>query len=727
MKLLIVESPGKVKKIQSFLDSSWKVMASVGHVRDLPKKDMGVEPPNFVPSYLPTTRGREVLVKLKAAVKNASEVYLATDPDREGEAIAWHLEDALNLKNVKRIRYAEITAQAVKDAIANPQMIDRNMVAAQEGRRVLDRLVGYMVSPALSKQTGGRLSAGRVQSPAVRLVVERERAIKDFKVTVHYGVELIFEAMEHVSKGWKASWLPKLGGWLDDEEEYLLDKSIAEQVAAVRDVVVTSCEESEKKAAPPAPFITSTLQQAASAALKMSPKQTMAIAQKLYEDGHITYMRTDSPNLSNEAIAEIRSWAATQDYPLPAKPRVWKGKEGAQEAHEAIRPTHFEVEIAGETEDERKLYQMIRLRAIASQLEEAVFLVRILRLEAVINSKTAYFEARGRVLKVAGWKALVAEDQTSEDDKEEENQIPLLEKQRHLVAQDSQLLTKKTKPPKRYTEAALIKALEAKDIGRPATYASILDNITSRGYLAFDKRFLVPTEIGEKVVDSLTGHFFFLDYLYTREMEAALDDIASGKKKYLDVVSEGHERLSKEIDIFVDETSPKCPECGKSLRHMKRADKGEKKGFNFWSCSGYPDCRVTFTDANNAPGERLDNKPKPEKSGFSCPECEQPLIRRQGTSKAGKAYDFFACSGYPKCRKTFGVLDDNSPDFTGQLRPKAEKSDFSCPECGEALIRRKGVSKKTGKEYDFFACSGYPRCKESFNVKEGRPDFDRKG
>ncbi len=663
MKLLIVESPGKVKKIQSFLGSSWKVMASVGHVRDLPKKDIGVQPPDFVPDYLPTTRGKDVLARLKAAASDATEIYLATDPDREGEAIAWHIEDVLGLKNVKRIRYAEITAQAVKDAIAAPQTIDRNMVAAQEGRRVLDRLVGYMVSPVLSQQTGGRLSAGRVQSPAVRLVVERERAIKNFKVTVHYGVDLIFEAMEHVTKGWRASWQPKLGGWLDDGAEYLLDKGIADKVAAVRDVIVTSCVESEKKTAPPAPFITSTLQQAASAALKMSPKQTMAVAQKLYEDGHITYMRTDSPNLSDEAIAEIRSWAATNDYLLPAKPRGWKSREGAQEAHEAIRPTHFEVEIAGETEEERKLYEMIRLRAIASQLEDAVFLVRVLQLEAAIDSKIAYFEARGRVLKVAGWKALVAEDQTSEDDREEENQIPLLEEQRHLVAQDSELLTKKTKPPKRYTEAALIKALEAKDIGRPATYASILDNITSRGYLTFDKRFLVPTEIGEKVVDSLTGHFFFLDYLYTREMEAALDDIATGKKKYLDVVSEGYQKLIKEIDVFVDETSPKCPECGKALRHMKRADNGEKKGFDFWSCSGYPDCQVTFTDVNNAPGERQDNKPKPEESDFACPECGRPLVRRRGVSKkTGKEYDFFACSGYPKCKKSFNVTE-GVPDF----------------------------------------------------------------
>ncbi len=710
MKLLIVESPGKVKKIQSFLDGSWKVMASVGHVRDLPEKEIGALAPDFVPHYVPTDRGKGVLLKLKSAIQNATEIYLATDPDREGEAIAWHLEDALQLKDAKRITYSEITAKAVKDAIASPSKIDRNLVSAQEGRRVLDRFVGYMVSPVLCQQTGERLSAGRVQSPAVRLVVERERAIKDFKVTVHYGVDLIFEQMEHVTDGWKASWLPKKGDWIK-EGEYLLDKVVAEKVAAVRNVVVTGCNESEKTAAPPAPFITSTLQQAASATLKISPKQTMALAQRLYEDGHITYMRTDSPNLSDEAIAEIRSWAGENDYPLPAKPRIWKSKAGAQEAHEAIRPTHIEIETAGETEDEKKLYQLIRLRAIASQLEDAVFSLRDIQLEADVEGKIAYFEAKGRALKIPGWKALVVADQTNEEEVEVDNLIPAAEPQSILTVQNSQLLTKKTKPPKRYTEAALIKDLERKGIGRPSTYAAILDNIIGRNYLKLEKRFLVPTGKGEKIVDSLTEHFFFLDYPYTKELEEALDDIASGQKKYLDVVSREHKRLENEIEKFIDATSPRCPECGKALRRIKNI----KKQYDFWSCSDYPDCPATFRNENNAPGERTDNKPAPEASGFVCPECGKSLIRRKGTSKKGKPYDFFACSGYPACQQNFNVLTDETPDFTAKK--------YSCPDCGKNLIRRKGTSKK-GKPYDFWACSGYPNCTKTFNLLDDEsPNF----
>ena len=276
MKLFIVESPGKIKKIQGFLGPTWKVMASVGHVRDLPEHNIGVEPPQFTPKYEPTERGKEVLAKLKAAAKEAEEVYLATDLDHEGEAIAWHIEDAMKLKGAKRVTYGEIAEAAVKSALGKTRSIDKNLVAAQEGRHVFDRLVGYLVSPKLSQQSGQKLSAGRVQSPVVRLVVERERAIKNFKVTVHYGVDLSFETIEHITDGWKASWLLKQG-WLADGEEYLLDRSIAGKVAAIKEVTVTDFAESESKLASPAPFITSTLQQAASAALKFSPKQDHGI------------------------------------------------------------------------------------------------------------------------------------------------------------------------------------------------------------------------------------------------------------------------------------------------------------------------------------------------------------------------------------------------------------------------------------------------------------------
>ncbi len=296
-KLLILESPGKVKKVQEILGPGWKVAASVGHVRDLPVKEMGVAAPDFKPQYIPTDRGKEVLSRLAGMVKNAEAVYLATDPDREGEAIAWHLQDALKLKDARRVTYAEITEKAIKAALDAPRSIDMALVAAQEGRRVLDRFCGYMVSGPLSNVAGQKISAGRVQSPAVRLVVEREREIQDFRSTTHYGVELTFENVDNITDGWKAVWQAK--PWLSDGQEYLLDKTLADKAAALRSLDVLDCKESESRSAPPAPFTTSSLQQAASNALKFTPKQTMQLAQKLYEGGHITYMRVRIPPTSH--------------------------------------------------------------------------------------------------------------------------------------------------------------------------------------------------------------------------------------------------------------------------------------------------------------------------------------------------------------------------------------------------------------------------------------------
>ncbi len=662
MKLFIVESPGKVKKIQGFLGSTFRVMASVGHVRDLPEKKMGVEPPAFVPEYVATERGKEVLVKLQAAAQNAESVYLATDPDREGEAIAWHIAQALHLDSPRRVTYTEITAGAVRQAVEHPRTIDDNLVSAQEGRRVLDRLVGYMVSPVLSGQNGMKLSAGRVQSPAVRLVVERERAIQAFNVTVHYGVDLSFAVLKNIEPGWKASWLP--------EEKYNLDQALAGRVATIRALTVVDCQETESISAPPPPFVTSTLQQAASSTLKLNPKRTMELAQKLYEQGHITYMRTDSPNLSAEAIAAIRSWAGQHDFPLPPTTRTWKSKAGAQEAHEAIRPTHIEQEEAGATADEKALYQLIRLRTIASQLEDAVYDVRTLTMEGEVDGGKRQFEARGRQLVRQGWKALVATDQTEDTEKEKdaENQVPHFDIGARVTAQDGQVVTRKTKPPARYTEASLIRELEKQGIGRPSTYAAILDNIiTYRKYLRIEKRQLFPTDLGIKTIDALSGHFGFLEYDFTSALEDDLDQIAAGAKQYLPIVTAAFDRLQGEMAVYIDETSPKCPECGKPLRHMHRPESRVKKGYNFWACTGYPECRVTFADAGGALGERQDNKPAPVTSEYKCPECGQPLIRRTGTSKkTGKQYDFYGCSGFRNgCQATFPVNKEGAPEYAG--------------------------------------------------------------
>mgnify|MGYP000062002627 FL=1 len=594
-KLLILESPGKVKKVQEFLGSGWKVAASVGHVRDLPVKEMGVAAPDFKPKYIPTDRGKDILSRLAGLVKNAESVYLATDPDREGEAIAWHLQDALKLKDAKRVTYAEITEKAIKAALDVPRSIDMALVAAQEGRRVLDRFCGYMVSGPLSNAAGEKLSAGRVQSPAVRLVVEREREIQDFRSTTHYGAELTFENVDNITDGWKAVWQVK--PWIEDGQEYLLDKALAEKAAALRSLEVIDCKESESRSAPPAPFTTSSLQQAASNALKFTPKQTMQLAQKLYEGGHITYMRTDSPNLSQEAVDAIRAFCEGQGWPLVEKPRSWKSKEGAQEAHEAIRPTHIEVEEAGETADEKALYRLIRLRSLASQLEDAVYAVRVLQLAADLDGKQALFEAKGRTLLSQGWKVLTAEDaaiEDSGDSAELENPVPAMKSGTSPTALSGTVLTKKTKPAARFTEASLIRELEKRGIGRPSTYAAILDTIMSRGYVKTEKRLLVPTPLGVMVVDGLRGNFSFVEYEFTRTMEQALDDIAAGKADYRSVISEAHARLEQELQAFAQATGKVCEKCGKPMVHrVKKPGKDGKGGYDFWGCTGWPECKET--------------------------------------------------------------------------------------------------------------------------------------
>ena len=596
-KLLILESPGKVKKVQEILGPGWKVAASVGHVRDLPVKEMGVAAPDFKPQYLPTDRGKDVLSRLAGMVKNAEEVFLATDPDREGEAIAWHLQDALKLKNAKRVTYAEITESAIRAALSAPRSIDMALVAAQEGRRVLDRFCGYLVSGPLSNTAGEKLSAGRVQSPAVRLVVEREKEIKAFSSTTHYGAELTFENVDNITDGWKAALLVK--PWIEEGQEYLLDKSLAEKTAALRTLDVLDCAESESRAAPPAPFTTSTLQQAASSSLKFTPKQTMQLAQRLYEQGAITYMRTDSPNLSQEAVHAIRAYCEAKGWPLVETPRTWKSKEGAQEAHEAIRPTHIEIEEAGETADEKALYRLIRLCSLACQLEDAVYAVRTLRLGADMDGKQALFEAKGRTLLSQGWKVLADQENgtdegSEEGEKEPSNPVPIMKPGTKATARTGTVTTKKTKPAARFTEASLIRELEKRGIGRPSTYAAIIDTISRRKYVTTEKRFLVPTSLGEKIVSGLCGHFSFIEYEFTRNMEQSLDDIAEGKVEYRAVIASAHNQLSREVQEFAKATGKVCEKCGKPMVHrVKKPGKDGKGGYDFWGCSGWPECKET--------------------------------------------------------------------------------------------------------------------------------------
>ena len=660
MKLMIIESPGKIPKLKAILGDGWQIAASVGHVRDLPKKAMGVEPPDFKPQYELIERGVAVIAKLKALAKQADAVYLATDPDREGESISWHLQQCLRLDNPLRVTFNEITPTAVKAALNNPRTIDVKRVAAQEARRVLDRLVGYMVSPELSRQTGERLSAGRVQSPAVFLVVERERQIQSFKVTNHFGVQLFFACAKNQSEPardsaqseYSAEWLTK-PKFVTADPPYFMDRAFAMAVAEVKTVVVLSFGQTEATRSPPAPFTTSTLQQAASVTLGLDPKTTMESAQKLYEQGHITYHRTDNPNVSDESLADIYAVAVKMGLDMAERPRKFKAPEGAQEGHPAITPTHWEIVEVGETAGQRALYAMIRLRAIACQLADARYAVRAARFESAVEKMagmTVEFEAKGRTLVDGGWLNLLDGDQADESKSDEPaNPIPDLAPGQTLSVAHGTLLEKKTQPPSRYTQASLIRKLESEGVGRPSTYAAILDNIIGRAYVKTQKKALVPTETGCLVSDSLAGNFKFIELGYTRQVEQDLDRIASGEAGYKATIQTVHANLTRDIAALNLSVAPKhpCPACGKPLHRMKGKD-----GY-FWGCTAYPECKATLPDDEGEPGTA--KKPM-ELSSFLCKTCNRPLIHKIKAGQGG--YDFWGCSGFKEgCKQSYKNLN----------------------------------------------------------------------
>jgi DNA topoisomerase-1 len=602
MNLMIVESPNKVKKIKAILGNGWDVAASVGHVRDLPQKGLEcVAPPDYKLGYEFSERGKGVIEGLKPRASRAEVVFLATDPDREGEAIAWHLKETLGLRSYQRVTFDAITETVIKKALTQPRQLDMNLVHAQEARRGTDRLVGYQVSPVLSRQTGiAGLSAGRVQTPAVRLVVDRQREIENFKVTKHFGAEAIFEDGK-----WKAQWdtTPFLSG----DSKYLFDTALANQAATCKDFRVTEAATKPATQAPPAPFTTATLLQAASVTLNFKPDQTAAVAQKLFEQGLITYHRTDSQNFSAEALAEIRSHASESNWPIPSKPRTWKSKDGAQEAHEAIRPTHLQEREAGEDDDQKRLYALIWTRAVASQLADAEYSVNTLSLEAQQGDKTFVFKATGRTLTAPGWRVLTAtdaaedaEEQTAEKEAqgEDNGKVPALKVGTAVSSTSTRVLNKQTKPPNGYTQASLIKKLESEGIGRPSTYPTILKNIITRGYLNDAKKILVATDIAKLLIDSLTGRFAFVEYAYTRSLEQQLDDIATGKTGYHSVVSALDNTLRYEIGQLHIEAQP-------ALAAQRAAGGGEGAG-----------------------------------SGIPCPKCKKGQLRKL----SGK--DFFGCTQY---------------------------------------------------------------------------------
>ncbi len=619
---MIVESPNKVRKIREILGAGWDVAASVGHIRDLPVKDLGIEMPGYRPQYELSDRGADVVKGLRARAAKAESVYLATDPDREGEAIAWHVAEVLKLKKPHRVSFDAITPEVIRRAIAAPRVVDTHLVHAQEARRVLDRLVGYQVSPVLSRQAARRgLSAGRVQSPAVRLAVEREREIEAFREVRHFGAELSF-----AGGSWRAQWetAPFLkaspGKASPETEKYILDEALAARAAACRDCIVLASANRLVKQPPPPPFTTSTLLQAASVQLRWKPDVTAQVAQRLFEAGLITYHRTDSQNFSAEALKEVRGYAGGRGLPLPERARSWRARGNAQEAHEAIRPTHFATTEAGDDPTQRQLYRLIWLRAVASQLADAEWSVNTTRLSARNGEETFTFKAEGRVLAAPGWKTLTAKDDAEEDDErgETSGKVPVLPVGAAVRAESGRVLHKKTEPPLRYTQATLIKKLESIGIGRPSTYPAILKNVQTRGYLEDSAKYLRPTELGSLVVDALLKRFSFVEYEFTRALEQELDDIAEGKREYLAVVSAADERLQQELAALG--AAPRSP----------AVSTGAFRASDRWATA-----RPAAAPSAPAPASRAAERARSKPAAAD--ESTRPRLRKPRNAKSGVA------------------------------------------------------------------------------------------
>ncbi|MEN9912956.1 MAG: type topoisomerase [Candidatus Parcubacteria bacterium] len=594
MKLVIVESPSKSKTITKYLGDGFVVRASVGHVRDLPKSSTKAIdiPGGFVPHYEVVAKKEDVIADIAAQAKKADEIILASDPDREGEAIAWHVAEVLRdrlgksvNKKLKRITFHEITKEAILDALAHPREIDENLKEAQEARRVLDRIVGYDLSGIIWKKVRYGLSAGRVQSPALRIIVEREREIKAFIPETYWAIAGQWKTPKGETLSLICSKEPR--------EKKEVDEILAK--AKKESWKIVDVEESEQKRSPRAPFITSTLQQAASSRLGFSPSRTMGIAQKLYESGAITYMRTDSTNLGQQALDQIGFIVKKEYGEKYLSFRKYNAKsKNAQEAHEAIRPTHFDKQNAGHNDEQKRLYRLIWQRAVASQMADAQ-LARTKIIANIESDEIPDFEATGSRVIFDGW--LKADPESNG----EEVTLPACarEEKLNLISIESQ--EKQTLPPPRYTEAGLIKELEKRGIGRPSTYASICKTIEDRGYVEKEGRSLKPTDTGEVVSSFLEEYFStYISDTFTAEMEDKLDGIANGTHKYLTTLKEFYgpfhkdvkskEKVAKATNLGAADAKFKCPKCGASPMEIKLGRNGK-----FISCSRYPDCEGALT------------------------------------------------------------------------------------------------------------------------------------
>ncbi|WLT40227.1 type I DNA topoisomerase (plasmid) [Synechocystis sp. B12] len=649
MKLLIIESPNKREKLEHILGDGYQVRASFGHVRDLPADSLGVAVPSYAPTYVVPEKSAKHIDALRRAAASATSVLLATDPDREGEAIAWHIADELKLPNARRVTFNEITEAAVRAAVAAPRALDMHLVHAQEARRILDRLVGYEVSPAISERAGDRLSAGRVQSPAVKLLVDRERAIRTFTPTTHYGARLRFDGP---AGPWTAEWDPGLS----PDTPYLLDPTRAEAAAAARTVLVDAIEDTTARRAPPAPFSTSTLQQAAHTALKLKPAQTMELAQKLFEAGLITYMRTDSPNLSAYAIEAISAYAQANNLPAAPTPRTWKAKALAQEGHEAIRPTDVAQRVIDhENPKAAALYALIWRRAVASQLADAEYAVRTATLRATAPGvEQLVYHAKGRTLTAPGWLSLTRDDPTEDEANSDDaaNPVPALSQGQGLHPAGGDLLTKTTKAAKRYTQATLVRALEHHGIGRPSTYASILTNIEARGYCEEDaKGNLSATPRGEQLVDLLTqASFGFVELDYTATLEDSLDQVAAGELGHVQVIALAHARLRSELNALPPPAVHACPKCEAPMRR-RSGSKGA-----FWGCSAYPTCKHTAPDVAGAPGATgapVPNTPEQPRTYLQVPYDDREKAKTSGARWDGERKAWFVLGAVPAALKKY--------------------------------------------------------------------------
>ncbi len=685
--LVIVESPAKCKTIEKFLGSDYELAASYGHVRDLPQKKIGVDiAHNFEPTYQAMPDKKKVLKDLKDKSKKAEIVYVATDPDREGEAIAWHIIEGIQIpeEKVKRIVFNEITKTAVQNAIQHSRLLDIDLVNAQQARRILDRLIGYKLSPVLAKKIRKGLSAGRVQSVAVKIICDRERAITAFIPEEYWNIDVTFSKEDNQKQTFRAR---LVGDGEEDSKKTVSNEADALNIKSHLEKAryeIKKIKKSQARRNPAAPFITSTLQQEASRKLGWTAKKTMMVAQQLYEGvtlngestGLITYMRTDSIRVSDEAKKAASDYIKKQygaKY-LGEEKAAKKEKKNVQDAHEAIRPSYIEFSPADISKqlsaDHLKLYKLVWNRFMASQMSASLSDRTQVNVEAVSGDQSYWLRATGSIVIFDGFTKVYTEDKDHEGDEDEkEGFLPPLEEGDKLKKEAVEALQKFTQPPARFTEASLVKELELQGIGRPSTYAPTISTILDRGYVEREAKVLKPTELGFLVIEKLEAYFDqIVDLAFTANMETKLDEIAEGKHAWQGVLGEFYDPFAKKIDIAYKEmekintdkpTDEKCDKCGSDMV-LKQGRFGA-----FIACSNFPECKTT--------------KSVVQSLGVNCAKCGSPLVMKK--SKRGKV--FYGCSGFPNC--TYAAWD----------KPIAEP----CPKCKKPFVLEKAAKKGNAYKY----------------------------